>query len=244
MRKVIGLVDTDVYLALLIRGIPRCNQTNTKLKNYYACLQITEELIHEAVYGELIDILVKHFGIFKAKILLSCFLQNDHYKFIELKHEDRSKLIDSITHLRSNHKNYLDTRHQPDYQLTTKETKLLIAAIEIAKNKDFDDFRILTYSQSLRTALATQTQLTQYIEFNLPDLNGQLGPVDKNNSEMTRVYSENLRELVKSKTVVFPKNIEELYEFSLKFNWTDERFEQERKRKFPTQEELDAIVTC
>jgi hypothetical protein len=55
--------------------------------------------------------------------------------------------------------------------------------------------------------------------------------------------SEETRKRLQDGTLVPPKTVEELYLLGAKEGWSDKFIESYRKSRFPTQADLDAIIT-
>jgi hypothetical protein len=55
--------------------------------------------------------------------------------------------------------------------------------------------------------------------------------------------AELTRQRIKDGTLVAPKTVEELYALGAKEGWSEERIISYRKQRFPTQADLDAIIT-
>jgi hypothetical protein len=180
MRKIIGLIDTNVYIPILLRHISSFNNSNQQLKDYHASLQITQEFIHDSIHEELMNLFFSNFGTVKANFLLSRFFVSDYYKFINTTNEQREK-IKEIT--MENPTIWTEVpfgsgrfKHKG---IGCADSKFILTAIEIAKTESFDDFNILTYDKPLKNALLSSSyNLERFVCRRLPLIDTSLSPLN------------------------------------------------------------------
>jgi hypothetical protein len=149
MRKIVALIDANVYIYLLLRYASGWENSNQRIKNFHTHLQITNEFIHESIHDEVVNILVKNFGTKKTKLITSVFKRTEYYTTIRSSNKDLEVV-----------ENVLDdnpTKWHDDYLIHkgigNADAKFILAAKKIAKEEKFDRFVIWTQDKPLLKAL-------------------------------------------------------------------------------------------